>query len=123
MCGVTVPLHSAEHMYIVTGRIEGVHPDLPVMRDPDGYIYVKEEVGGLLVGGFEPVAKPWATDGIPEPFEFRLLPDDWDQFQILMENALIRLPGLRDAPRSRASSTAPRASRPTTTSSSARRRS
>ena len=50
MCGVTVPLHSAEHMYIVTGRIDGVHPDLPVLRDPDGYIYVKEEVGGLLDG-------------------------------------------------------------------------
>jgi sarcosine dehydrogenase len=97
MCGVTVPLHSAEHMYIVTGRMDGVHPDLPVMRDPDGYIYVKEEVGGLLVGGFEPVAKPWATDGIPEPFEFQLLPDDWDQFQILMENALTRLPGLHEA--------------------------
>src|SRR5829696_8041930 len=97
MCGVTVPLHSAEHMYVVTGRMDGVHPDLPVMRDPDGYIYVKEEVGGLLVGGFEPVAKPWATDGIPEPFEFQLLPDDWDQFQILMENALIRLPGLETA--------------------------
>jgi sarcosine dehydrogenase len=97
MCGVTVPLHSAEHMYVVTGRMEGVHPDLPVMRDPDGYIYVKEEVGGLLVGGFEPVAKPWATEGIPEPFEFQLLPDDWDQFQILMENALIRLPGLETA--------------------------
>ena len=46
LAGVTVPLHSAEHMYIVTGRIEGVHPDLPVLRDPDGYIYVKEEVGG-----------------------------------------------------------------------------
>src|SRR3954468_5800653 len=97
MCGVTVPLHSAEHMYIVTGQIPGVHPDLPVMRDPDGYIYVKEEVGGLLVGGFEPVAKPWATDGIPEPFEFQLLPDDWDQFQILMENALTRLPALHTA--------------------------
>jgi sarcosine dehydrogenase len=97
MCGVTVPLHSAEHMYVVTGLMEGVHPDLPVMRDPDGYIYVKEEVGGLLVGGFEPVAKPWATEGIPEPFEFQLLPDDWDQFQILMENALIRLPGLETA--------------------------
>jgi sarcosine dehydrogenase len=96
-CGVTVPLHSAEHMYVVTGKIPGVHPDLPVMRDPDGYIYVKEEVGGLLVGGFEPVAKPWATDGIPEPFEFQLLPDDWDQFQILMENALVRLPALHDA--------------------------
>src|ERR1044072_7526196 len=38
MCGVTVPLHSAEHMYVVTGRIDGVHPDLPVLRDPDGYI-------------------------------------------------------------------------------------
>jgi sarcosine dehydrogenase len=97
MCGVTVPLHSAEHMYIVTGRIEGVHPDLPVLRDPDGYIYVKEEVGGLLMGGFEPVAKPWAMDGIPENFEFGMLPDDWDQFQILMENALIRLPCLETA--------------------------
>src|SRR4051812_22507515 len=97
MAGVTVPLHSAEHMYIVTGRIDGVHPDLPVLRDPDGYIYVKEEVGGLLMGGFEPVAKPWGTDGIPENFEFGMLPDDWDQFQILMENALIRLPCLEKA--------------------------
>src|SRR5690242_15623944 len=97
MCGVTVPLHSAEHMYIVTGRIDGVHPDLPVLRDPDGYIYVKEEVGGLLMGGFEPVAKPWAMDGIPDNFEFGMLPDDWDQFQILMENALIRLPALETA--------------------------
>ena len=94
LCGVTVPLHSAEHMYVVTGRIDGVHPNLPVLRDPDGYIYVKEEVGGLLVGGFEPVAKPWGMDGIPENFEFGMLPDDWDQFQILMENALIRLPAL-----------------------------
>jgi heterotetrameric sarcosine oxidase gamma subunit len=97
LCGVTVPLHSAEHMYVVTGRIGGVHPDLPVLRDPDGYIYVKEEVGGLLVGGFEPVAKPWGMDGIPENFEFGMLPDDWDQFQILMENALIRLPALESA--------------------------
>ena len=97
MCGVTVPLHSAEHMYIVTGKIDGVHPDLPVLRDPDGYIYVKEEVGGLLMGGFEPHAKPWAMDGIPENFEFGMLPDDWDQFQILMENALIRLPALETA--------------------------
>ena len=97
MCGVTVPLHSAEHMYVVTGRIDGVHPNLPVLRDPDGYIYVKEEVGGLLVGGFEPVAKPWGMDGIPENFEFGMLPDDWDQFQILMENALVRLPVLETA--------------------------
>ena len=94
MCGVSVPLHSAEHMYIVTGKIEGVTPDLPVMRDPDGYIYFKEEVGGLLMGGFEPEAKPWNKDVIPDDFEFGMLPDDWDQFQILMDNALIRVPSL-----------------------------
>ena len=57
--GVTVPLYSCEHMYIVTEKMEGVPRDLPVMRDPDGYIYFKEEVGGLLMGGFEPEAKPW----------------------------------------------------------------
>ncbi|WP_027997617.1 GcvT family protein [Sinorhizobium arboris] len=94
MCGVTVPLHSAEHMYIVTGKIEGVHPDLPVLRDPDGYIYFKEEVGGLVMGGFEPEAKPWGMDGIPDDFEFALLADDWDQFEILMQNALVRVPQL-----------------------------
>ncbi|MEX3931875.1 FAD-dependent oxidoreductase [Paraburkholderia phymatum] len=97
LCDVTVPLHSAEHYYIVTDRIAGVHPDLPVMRDPDGYIYFKEEVGGLVMGGFEPDAKPWGMNGIPENFEFQLLPDDWDQFQILMENALQRVPALETA--------------------------
>ncbi|MDR3101118.1 MAG: FAD-dependent oxidoreductase [Paraburkholderia sp.] len=97
MCGVTVSLHSAEHYYIVTERIAGVHPDLPVMRDPDGFIYFKEEVGGLVMGGFEPNAKPWGMNGIPENFEFQLLPDDWDQFEILMENALQRVPALETA--------------------------
>jgi len=97
MCGVSVPLHSAEHMYIVTGKIDGVHPDLPVLRDPDGFIYFKEEVGGLVMGGFEPEAKPWGMSGIPENFEFALLPDDWDQFEILMQNALIRVPQLEHA--------------------------
>ncbi|MBS0550190.1 MAG: FAD-binding oxidoreductase, partial [Proteobacteria bacterium] len=94
MVGVTVPLYSCEHMYIVTEKMEGVPRDLPVMRDPDGYIYFKEEVGGLLMGGFEPEAKPWNKDVIPDDFEFGMLPDDWDQFQILMDNALIRVPQL-----------------------------
>ena len=66
MAGVDVPLYAAEHFYIVTEPIPGVTPDLPVMRDPDGYIYYKEEVGGLVMGGFEPVAKPWRVDPIPE---------------------------------------------------------
>ena len=96
--GVAVPLYSCEHMYIVTKRIAGVVPDLPCLRDPDGYIYFKEEVGGLLMGGFEPVAKPWhQAHDIPKDFEFQLLPDDWDQFAILMENALIRVPALDKA--------------------------
>ncbi len=95
--GVTVPLYSCEHMYIVTEKMENVPRDLPVMRDPDGYIYFKEEVGGLLMGGFEPVAKPWNKDVIPDDFEFGMLPDDWDQFQVLMDNALIRVPSLEKA--------------------------
>ncbi len=94
MVGVTVPLYSCEHMYIVTEKMENVPRDLPVMRDPDGYIYFKEEVGGLLMGGFEPDAKPWNKDVIPDDFEFGMLPDDWDQFQILMDNALVRVPAL-----------------------------
>jgi glycine/D-amino acid oxidase-like deaminating enzyme len=98
MCGVTVPLHSAEHFYVVTERIDGVHPDLPVLRDPDGWTYIKEEVGGLVVGGFEPEARPWASpDALPHPFEFRLLGEDWDHFQILMDSPIERIPALAQA--------------------------
>ncbi|HSV38109.1 MAG TPA: FAD-dependent oxidoreductase [Nocardioidaceae bacterium] len=97
MAGVTVPLHSAEHFYVVTEPFEGVRPDLPILRDPDGYTYFKEEVGGLVVGGFEPEAKPWVSpDAIPYPFEFQLLEEDWEHFSPLMESALHRIPLLRD---------------------------
>lgn len=95
--GVTVPLHSAEHFYVVTDEIEGVHPGLPIMRDPDGYTYFKEEVGGLVVGGFEPQAKPWRSpDTIPYPFEFQLLEEDWEHFSVLMDEAVRRVPALAD---------------------------
>ena len=98
MAGVNVPLYSAEHFYLVTERIDGVTPDLPVIRDPDGCIYYKEEVGGLVMGGFEPKAKPWNVDPIPPGFEFQLLPEDWDQFEVLMVNAIHRTPCLETAP-------------------------
>jgi len=98
MAGVTVPLHASEHFYIVTEPMAGVAPDLPVLRDTDGYIYVREEVGGLLMGGFEPVAKPWGMDGIPADFGFSLLPEDWEHFQVLMEQAIIRIPAIETAP-------------------------
>ena len=105
MAGVTVPLHASEHFYIVTEPMAGVTPDLPVLRDTDGYIYVREEVGGLLMGGFEPVAKPWGMAGIPADFAFSLLPEDWEHFQVLMEQAMHPDPRARDragaAPRQR----------------------
>jgi glycine cleavage system aminomethyltransferase T/glycine/D-amino acid oxidase-like deaminating enzyme len=97
-CGVTVPLHSCEHFYVVTDQIDGIHRDLPVLRDPDGWTYFKEEVGGLVVGGFEPDAKPWVSpDAIPYPFEFQLLGEDWEHFAPLMEQAQRRIPALREA--------------------------
>ena len=96
--GVTVPLQPAEHYYIVTEPIDGLAKTAPTLRDPDGYTYFKEEVRGLLMGGFEPDAKPWvASDEIPEPFEFQLLPEDWDQFDILMRNAVHRVPAMESA--------------------------
>ena len=96
LAGVTVPLHSAEHFYVVTEQIAGVHPDLPVLRDPDGYTYFKEEVGGLVVGGFEPEAKPWvAPEELPYPFEFQLLAEDWEHFSVLMDSARAAAAGAR----------------------------
>ena len=97
LAGVTVPLHSAEHFYVVTEQIEGVHPALPVLRDPDGYTYFKEETGGLVVGGFEPQAKPWVSpEELPYPFEFQLLGEDWEHFSVLMDSAVYRLPVLTE---------------------------
>ena len=93
-CEVSVPLHAAEHMYVVTDTIDGVTNDLPMMSDPDSFAYYKEEVGGLVVGGFEPHAKPWGMGGIPDDFSFSLLDEDWEHFQLIMEGALHRVPAL-----------------------------
>jgi glycine cleavage system T protein len=98
MAGVNVPLHASEHFYIVTEPLDGVTRELPVLRDTDGHIYVREEVGGLLMGGFEPAAKPWGMNGIPPDFSFSLLPEDWEHFRVLMEQACVRIPALEAAP-------------------------
>jgi glycine cleavage system aminomethyltransferase T/glycine/D-amino acid oxidase-like deaminating enzyme len=94
--GVSVPLHAAEHFYLVTEPIEGLAPDLPVLRCPDERTYVREDTGKLLIGFLEPVAKPWATMGIPEGSEFIRLPEDWDHLAPEIELAARRLPLLRD---------------------------
>ena len=97
LAGVRVPLCPVQHQYLITERIEGVTPGLPTLRDPDRLIYFKEEVGGLVMGGYEPDPKPWAADGIPEDFHFTLLDPDWDHFEQLMGPALARVPALERA--------------------------
>jgi 4-methylaminobutanoate oxidase (formaldehyde-forming) len=95
--GVSVPLHAAEHFYIVTEPIKGVPPNLPVLRVYDECAYYKEDAGKLLVGCFEPVAKPWGMNGIPESFCFDSLPEDADHFEPILAAAVRRVPVLADA--------------------------
>ncbi len=95
--GVNVPLVSVEHQYMITERIEGVTPGLPTLRDPDRLTYWKEEVGGLVWGGYEPNPKPWAVEGIPEGFHFETLTPDWEHYEQFMENAIARVPALAQA--------------------------
>ena len=97
MAGVNVPLQAAEHYYLLTEPIEGVHADLPIIEDFGRYSYFREEVGGLLVGFFEPIAGPWATNGIPKNFEFGELKPDWDRMMPYVDIAMERVPILRDA--------------------------
>ena len=95
--GTTVPLHAAEHFYVVTEPVAGLPPHLPVLRDPDSCTYIKEDAGKLLVGWFEPVAKPWGMAGIPESFSFDSLPDDLEHIEPLLEAAVRRVPALGNA--------------------------
>ena len=97
MCGVEIPLHAAEHFYVVTEPIADLPKNLPILRDPSYFTYYKEDAGKLLVGAFEPDAKPWGMDGIPEDFSFDQLPEDWDQFDQALQNALHRVPLLNNA--------------------------
>ncbi len=96
MAGVSVPLVSVQHQYLVTEQIPGIDSGLPTLRDPDRLTYFKEEVGGLVLGGYEPDPIPWAMDGIPEGFHFTLLNPDWEHFEPLMAQAIARVPALAE---------------------------
>ncbi len=96
MAGVAVPLHACEHFYIVTEPISGLER-LPVLRVPDECAYYKEDAGKILLGAFEPNAKPWGMDGIPESFCFDQLPEDFDHFEPILEQAVNRFPALAEA--------------------------
>ncbi|WP_299694256.1 FAD-dependent oxidoreductase [uncultured Tateyamaria sp.] len=96
MAGVNVPLQACEHFYIVTEAITGLQ-QLPVLRVPDECAYYKEDAGKILLGAFEPNAKPWAVNGIPKDFEFDQLPEDFDHFEPILEAAVNRMPMLAEA--------------------------
>jgi len=96
MAGVNVPLHACEHFYIVSEPITGL-TQLPVLRVPDECAYYKEDAGKLMLGAFEPRAKPWGMDGISESFEFDQLQEDFDHFEPILEKAVNRMPMLGEA--------------------------
>jgi glycine cleavage system T protein len=91
--GVTLPLHACEHFYIVTEGIESLSR-MPVLRVPDECAYYKEDAGKILLGAFEPVAKPWGMNGIPEEFCFDQLPEDFDHFEPILAMGINRMPML-----------------------------
>ena len=118
--GVTVPLHAAEHFYIVTEPVEGLPRTLPGLVVEER-IYAKEDAGKLLIGAFEAKGKAWGRDGIPESFEFDELPFDMDHVAPELEAMFARFPRWRRRA-SRPSSTGPRALPRMAGPTSARRR-
>ncbi len=97
LAGVNIPLHASEHYYLITGPIEGIRHDLPIVEDPLRYAYFREETGGLMIGLFEPVAGPWGMEGIPDGFSFGEIQPDWDRLLPYLENAMGRIPVAKDA--------------------------
>jgi sarcosine dehydrogenase len=96
MAGITVPLQAVKHQYIITEKIAGLSADAPTLRDPDRRTYFKEEVGGLVMGGYEPDPISWTTDDLPNDWEFRLFDDDFDHFDQHLSQAIARIPALEN---------------------------
>ena len=97
MVGLFLPVVPMAHLYIITKPIEGIGHDFPTLRDPDLLVYWREEVGGLVTGGYERHPEPFGLKGIPKDFKYQLLPPDWDRFAPLMENSIKRVPAVETA--------------------------
>lgn len=95
--GVRVPLQAAEHYYLLTEPLAGMHPDMPVVEDPTTFTYVREEGGGMLFGLFEPEGAAWNLNGIPKDASFLVLPPDWDRMTPFLEAAFERYPVMKNA--------------------------
>jgi sarcosine dehydrogenase len=96
MAGVSVPLQPVKHQYVITEKVAGLSADAATIRDPDRRTYFKEEVGGLVFGGYEPDPIGWTQGDVPDNFEFQLFEDDWDHFEQHMTEALVRVPALEN---------------------------
>jgi len=97
LAGVDVPIVPMAHQYLITRDVDGVTEDLPQLRDPDNLVYFRREGQGLVVGGYERDPTPWSVDGVPDDFNNRLLPEDWDRFAPLMALACQRVPVVEEA--------------------------
>lgn len=97
LAGADVPVWPCEHFYLLTKPIDGIAGNMPTLSDHDGHLYIRDDSGGLLVGCFEPLGKPISPETIGHDFAFQLLPEDWEQFEPMMMNALHRLPALETA--------------------------
>jgi 4-methylaminobutanoate oxidase (formaldehyde-forming) len=97
LAGITIPIVPMAHQYLFTEAIDGVHPGLPQLRDPDNLVYFREEVGGLCMGGYERNPAPWSLDGIPSDFNGKLLAPDLPRFEEIMAGAVRRVPAIADA--------------------------
>ena len=96
LASVEIPVVPMEHQYLITRPIDGVHADFPTLRDPDNLVYVREEVGGLVVGGYERNPDPWhVRDAIPLDFNHRLLPEKWERFESIADGAFRLIPALQ----------------------------
>ncbi len=96
LSGVSIPLQAAEHYYLITEQMKGIDPSWPVIEDPANFGYYREEVGGLMVGLFEPVCAPWNVDRIPGDASFTTLQPDWDRMGPYVEAAMSRVPASYD---------------------------
>jgi len=92
LAAVNIPLQAAEHYYLITEAIEGMPPSMPVFEDPSRHAYYRDEVGGLMVGLFEPICAPWMVDVIPQDFSFGEIEPDWDRMGPYVEKAMSRVP-------------------------------
>ncbi len=96
LAGVNIPNQAAEHYYLITEEMDGMPPNMPILEDPSHYGYYREEVGGLMVGLFEPVCAPWKIERIPEDFSFGEIEPDWERMGPFVEKAISRIPAIQN---------------------------